>query len=261
MTSLNSLFESPFALIDHARDEIQDARTRAETFFKSEPYTVIVDFDPQTRAEVHKLKLTSNLPGKISAVVKDATGNLRDALDHAVYASALAIASRDSVGKTGFPFAKNAAGVQGELAGPRLSGNPPEIRPFLASLHPYEAGNPILWALNQVRNPNTHRVIVPVMSAVAAPSAALHYAVTKPPFLFGYSHWDPSKNEVEFFRAGRGSVFNYEVEISFGITFGDVPAVRGQEVFSTLDGMATEVSRIVHAVKAETERILRSRTQ
>ncbi|MER8453765.1 hypothetical protein NKG60_27960 [Mesorhizobium sp. M1428] len=256
---LDSLFDSPSALIDHARDHIKDAEDRCRAFFEATPYTKVIDVDFEKREEIHKLRLSAKLPAKISAVVKDATGNLRDALDHAVFASAVAISGNVNPSDTGFPFAKDANGVTGELHGKRLRGNPPEIRPFLASLNPHETGNALLWSLNKIRNPNTHRVIIPVGAATIAGDASMNGFHIIGGLRFGYSRWHPTTNEVEFLRVGIGSIVNYQVDITSHVAFGDIETLRGKEIIGTLLAMATEVERIVSGIKAETARILRER--
>ena len=251
---IETAFESPAALIERGREHIQQARAEVGGFFERKPYTRLVEFDPNTGQDVHKIRLAASIPGKVRTIVKDATANFRDALDHAVYASAVCLCGGDP-DNTGFPFAKDAKGVLGELNGKRLSGNPPAIRPFLAGFEPHETGNPLLWGLNRIRNPNTHRMLVPVGAASAGTGLNVHQMSVRGPARIGYSRWDPTKNEVEYLRVGPGSVGQYDVQVSFFVAFGDVGTLAGKDVFSTLDAIASEVERIVLAIKAETERL------
>lgn len=248
------------ALVDRAREHIDEARSKINAFFERRPYALVVDVDRDTGQEVHKIRLTAKIPGSLIAIVKDATSNLRDALDHAVYASAVRLAGGGDPDNTGFPFARDAAGVAGELNGRRLRGNPPEIRPYLASLEPHETGNPILWALNRARNPNTHRILVPVGAASTGTSMRIIEIEASGPSMIGMNKWLPATNEVEFMRLGsQGSKVEYEVQATFQVTFGEVDCLRGKEVLGALDAMASEVKRVVLGIKAETARILSER--
>ncbi|RWN51902.1 hypothetical protein [Mesorhizobium sp.] len=250
-------FESAKLQIERGREHIKDAETRIKAFFSREPYATVVDKDAQTGQQSHKIRLTEKLPPNVRGIVKDASSNLRDALDHAVYANAVALIGGDP-SDTGFPFANDDAGVTGELNGRRLRGNPVEIRPLLASFKPYPAGNQLLCALNRVRNPNTHRVIVPIGAAAIGAEFKFGEEI-RGPVQIGINHWDASKNEVTYLIAGAGSKVQYEVKASFNVVFGEVDLVAGQPVIATLYAIASETERVILAIEAETARILRDR--
>lgn len=251
-------FESPKSLVSHAREEITNLDARLAEFFGKHPYARIIDIDRDTGEKVHKFRLTAKLPGKVSNIVKDIAGNLRDALDHAVYGCAVSLYGGEP-SDTGFPFAKDAAGVDGELKGKRLRGNPPEIRSFLAAFNPYPGGNDLLWGLNQIRNPNTHRIIVPVGTAVVSNSSEMRNLQGGTSLKFGYSHWDPAKNEVEFLRASPDWTFQYKVQIAFDVTFEGTLLLSGKPLVPTLIAIADEVERVCGFIEAETARILGER--
>ena len=255
-------FESPRILIERAREQIGEADSNLKAFFDRKPCANVIDFDRETSQQVHKVRLTAKLPERVTAIVKDVTGNLRDALDHAVYACAVAL-SVDEPTSTGFPFARDAAGVTGELNGKRLSGNPPEIRAFLAAFEPHQTGNQLLWGLNRIRVPKTHRVLIPVLISAGSTSIGigeLRMAGGGAGGQIGYSKWDPAKNEVEYMRLPYRSTFKYEMQTSFDVLFGEIEAVGGQPAIGTLNAIAGEVERVVSAIEAETTRIIGART-
>lgn len=247
-------FKSPKQLISHASDEIEAARGIVGQFINAQKYTPKVHTDLITGEQIYRIKVQGpSLPDKLSNIVKDAAGNLRDALDHAVYSGALVI-SGGTPTDTGFPFAKDAAGVIGELAGKRLAGNPVALRPVLAGFKPYEGGNDILWALNQIRNPNTHRFIVPVGAAHGMGSLFIGHAV----FTSGtriYSKWDPTTKEIEYMRLGRGSTANYQVDPAIAVVFEGINAMVGKPLIPSLDAMVAEVDNVVRAIEVAAAKI------
>ena len=248
-------FASPKQLISHARDEIKAAADLVAEYARSQRGTRVVHDDPVARQKIHCVRIAGPaIPPKLTNIVKDAAGNLRDALDHAVYSAAVVIVGGEPK-DTGFPFAKDAAGVQGELGSPRLAGNPPEIRPCLEGFQPYKGGNDALWAMNQIRNPNTHRFIVPVASAAMTRNIGISEAMFTGTSEFGYSRWDAAKNEVEFMRVSRDSYIDYQVRIAIGVTFEGIEAVAGKLLIPTLNLMASETERVVLAVEAECRRL------
>jgi hypothetical protein len=252
-------FHSPRSLISHARDEIKDAEARINAFFAATPIARVVEIDTQTGQRIFKARLTEELPDKITVVVKDAAGNLRDALDHAVYAST-AVLVGGNPSKTGFPFAQDANGVLGELNGKRLCGNAPEIRPLLAAFNPYPGGNDLLSGLNSIRNPNTHRILVPVgVGAAHIGNITIRNGVISGGTQIGHGVWDAAKNEFEYMRLGPTSHFESQVQIAFNVSFKGIEKLEGQPIIPTLSAIAGEVERVVSAIEAETGRILSER--
>src|SRR5690606_8521579 len=129
---------------------------------------------------------------------------------------------------------------------------------LLASFKPYPAGNTLLCALNRVRNPNTHRTIVPIGTASVGTSLNVSGAIRSPARI-GMNHWDASENEVTYMVVGVGSNVQYNVTASFDVVFGKVDLVQGQPVIPTLYAIAHEAESVVSAIEAETARLLRER--
>lgn len=251
-------FDSPKELVGHAREHIDRLEGAINAFFDRKPYAKVMDFDRETRQQIFKLRITAKLPSRVRLIFKDATSNLRDALDHAVYASAISLGIDDPE-KTGFPFANDAAHLQGELGTWKFSDVPHDIHPILMSFNPYPGGNDLLVGLNRMRNPNTHRAIVPVAFADLGNSIGPAVMTVSGGGQFGYSRWDATKNEVEYMRMGLGSTFKGHVEFAFDVSFGDIEIVGGKPVIGTLREVEAEVSRVVLDLEAETARILRER--
>lgn len=249
-------FLSPKRSIRHALEEIDEAESRAIAYFQA-GIARLVEADPKSGENVHKFRLTGQFPDKIEMILKDAVGALRDALDHAVY-SATKVLSGGDPKRTGFPFARDAAGVNGQLNGRSLGGNAPELRPFLAALQPHEGGNALLWGLNSIRNPGTHRFVVPIGSAVMMGGLTIRSGLIRGGSI-GYSRWDTAKQEVEFMRLSPDSRVDYQVRPAFNVAFEGSHALSGQPAFGTLREIAAEVERVVLAIEAETARIIRER--
>jgi hypothetical protein len=253
MTCADDPFESPKGLVTHAREHADHLESEIGAFFDKRPYTRVIDYDSDTRQDVHKIRLTAKLPGKLSRILKDCTSNLRDALDHAVYAAAVSLGVKHPK-NTGFPFANDATHLDGELARWIFADVPPEIRSCLRGFKPYPGGNDILVALNRIRNPNTHRVIVPVGTANTGGSVSLQHGIVSE-VVMGFSNWDASKNEIEYLRVGRNSQLQYQVQVTFDVTFGDIEIVGGQPVTGVLRKMASEVERVILGLEVETARL------
>jgi hypothetical protein len=247
-------FESPRLLLGRAREHIDHLAAEIKAFFDRRPYAHVVETDPKTLQQVYKIRLTAALPARLPAVLKDATSNLRDALDHAVYAAAVTLGVSEPTA-TGFPFANNEPHLYGELGTWKFTHVPQSIHPVLVSFKPYPGGNDLLVGLNRIRNPNTHRIIVPVGFATMGNEISIAHGTIGGNSQIGYSRWDAAKNEVEFMRLGQGSQMHYTVKASFDVTFGDLEFVGGKPVVATLRKIMAEVNRVVLALEAECARL------
>jgi len=133
-------------------------------------------------------------------------------------------------------------------------------RALLVGFEPHAKGNQVLWGLNRLRVPNTHRILSPVLLNAVGTSIGL--GTLQMPGgggQLGYSKWDKIKGEVEFMRLPHGSTYKYEVMVSYSVTFGNIDALNEKEIISTLLAMADEVERVVNDIEAETARIIASR--
>jgi hypothetical protein len=249
-------FDSPREVIERARDHINDLDARIKSFVERKPYSLIVDYDSSTGQDVHKLRF-AQIPGKFAAITKDAFSNLRDALDHAVYASAVTLHPGRANKRTAFPFAPTGLDVNNKLDR-ELIDVPAGIRMFLENLQPHQAGNQTLWGLNQTRNIKTHRMLVPLGTATMGNSTHIKTGTIVGPARLGYHRWDSAKNEAEFLRVSRGSKLNYEIRGTFDVVFGQIEVFAGAPVLASLNTIASEVERVVAGIETETARLLRS---
>src|SRR6267378_5127973 len=88
--------------IAHAKRRVRELDGELTEFIKTYPYTCSVEADPQGGQDIHKIKLIKPMPTSIPGTAFDAVNNLRSALDHATYATA--IAAKKSGKHAHFPF-------------------------------------------------------------------------------------------------------------------------------------------------------------
>lgn len=249
------LFASPKRRITRANTHISNLETGFNAFVNDKPYAVVTEEDAEENTVV-KIKLTKPLPDEWTDLTFDAAEALRSALDQAAFATAMA-AGRLNPKSAYFPVANDAAGLETGIRG-RCKDVPPEIVALFRSFKPYKGGDNAIWALNKICNGSKHRLIVPIgtgftnlslgpMALIAGPNDSGARMLTP--------RWDGEKDEMVMFIVGPESKVDYNFTLSFCIAFGDVEAVKGVEVFSTLKTMSARVERVVLAIEAETKRI------
>jgi hypothetical protein len=102
-------FDSPFLLLERARENREELNTRAKAFFDAHPYAPFVERDADTGHFLRKIKFTSELPPGLWSVAADALNNLRGALDQGVCASVVTLTPTVSLDQVFFPFADSKA--------------------------------------------------------------------------------------------------------------------------------------------------------
>lgn len=245
-------FASPKRRLARAKQHIDAIKRGAEAFFADKPTAHVIERDPVTGFDIHKLRLVKSLPDEITDLIYEALQALRDTLDHTVYPVAIAChATRPDL--IHFPIGNDVADFENLMRG-RVKDFPPDILTLLRGFKPYKGGNgdPI-WALNKIRRQGTHRLIVPM--GFATPGIAVQHMEISGNVAIPGPRWDSINNEIVIARAGPGSRLHYNLNVGFFIAFGEVEGVAGQSAIPVLDAMAAEVGRIVLAIETESRRI------
>lgn len=246
---MSHFFDTSKYSIARAKHHISDFERQSCEFFATDPYSRVVEVEPDTREKIHKVKLTKPMPVALPAIASDAVNNLRSALDHAVYGITLA----SGVSRTYFPFADNAANFQNAVKG-RCKELPKEIVDLLCAFQPYKEGNTLLWALNELSNTNKHAIICPV----ALVSSGLD--IKRGGFIgSGWSIsmpvWNRTKNEMEIFRVSEGCTAQMDFDFTTYIAISDVEFLDGQPADIILNQFVRIVEGIVMALEVEACRI------
>ena len=245
-------FASPRQRIGRAKFQLRTLVQDGKAFFKRAPYARIVETDPDTGDQLHKVRFTRQIPGKMTAVAVEAIENLRSALDQTGYVTAILSGVTDPKGAY-FPIADSEAQLGTDVIGrQRCKDLPPDILTLFCSFKPYKGGNKSLWALNRLCNYSKHRIL----------SAALHcdHFVTKSPgYISGGAilmpAWDHEKNEMIFGRVQPGGDFKYDFEFSFYVTFSEVPELVGMPAIPMLHATISDVERILLATETEARKL------
>ena len=135
-------------------------------------------------------------------------------------------------------------------------GIPKEIRSLLASYEPYDGGEEVVWAINELCRASKHRIIIPVNPGASVVFS--HFEVaggTSPVYVCDGQSILCDENEVIIARTELGSKYNYKATIAFGVAFGPVRPIEGREVFPNLNRMRDAVSVIVNELEQECKKI------
>jgi hypothetical protein len=249
-------FSSAKRRLARAKKHIRTIERQCKAFFGKKPYAHIIEADPQTRFEFHKIRLTKPLPDTVTDLAYEAIEGMRASLDHAAHA----VASRSSVRpkdleRLHFPIADDAAKFEDLLKQKGTRDLPSDILALFRSFKPYKGDNFLIWALNQVRRQGTHRLIVPV--GLAVPQIHVHHMTARSPGPVDLMapQWDAEKHEIVFARTIPGAQLEYNLNLSFFVAFGEVEGLKGEPAIGALDDIAGEVERIIVATEAKAREI------
>jgi hypothetical protein len=245
------LFERPKGRIARAKVHLGTFEAEMDAFFATNPYRKVVEPDPDTGGNAHKVKLAGPLPSVLTDLASEAVEALRSALDQAAFATAVAWGKKAEPKSTHFPVADDVIGLDNVIAR-KCKDLPPDIVTFFRGFKPYKGGNDLVWALNRIRN-GCHTLLKPVGMVVGGMSGR-NLVMVNGSLLF--PTWNSEKDEIVLAITGRGGKFSYDnLQIAFFIALGDVDVARGKPALPVFNDMASECERIVLGTEAEARRI------
>jgi hypothetical protein len=244
-------FDSSRRRIARAKEHITDLEQKIAGFTAFNPYVQVTEAHPHKPDHVvHKIKMSEPLPNFIGDIVHDVVVNLRDALDNAGYAIAVA-SGRSNPKFTAFPFAGSVAQMANALG--RSKDIPQQIQSLFCGFQPYRGGNDLFWALNEICVGEKHKMVTPVGQGfvrVGASAQARGYFEMPDPHI-----WDRVKNEMVLITFGPDTKFQYDFDFRFFIAFNDVQIVDGQPVLGVLRALCDMTERVFFGIEAESKRL------
>jgi hypothetical protein len=251
-------FDSAKRRLGRAKHHVRTLDKRFQTFFKKKPYVGVIESHTDGVSQAHKVKLRRKLPKDVTDIAYEALEGLRSALDQTAYAVAI-ICGTPRPELVHFPVTDDPAQFENTISG-RCKDFPPEIVALFRSFQAYPGGNDLIVALNRVRRQGFHRLLTPVGSAVyrvSGSSGMLRGGPVPeyPTYIPAPIVWDSTKDEMVYGVVGPGGEFNYKIDFSFIVAFGEIEGLAGAPVVPALRELVREVERIVIATESEARRI------
>lgn len=153
------------AKVDRADKHIIELNGEIIAFYKTNPYKIISERNPQTRQLVYKLSRVDAVPKPISAIAGDVVQNLRSALDH--LAQQLWLVNNPgavSVGDVYFPTDSSSSQFKANAPG-KIKGLRKDAVDAIYSIEPYDGGKGAdLSVINRLNRIDKHRLLFTVQS-------------------------------------------------------------------------------------------------
>lgn len=149
----------PFAKVERAKTHIEELNTKIRAFLDSKPHTLLGKFDYKKNHAVWSFVLPHDPPGELATIVADVLSNLRSALDQ--LACAIALEHSSSTTGTYFPFGRDAAHFESELAS-KCKKLPTAAHAMIRALKPYKGGNDLLLLLHDLNTREKHVRLTPI---------------------------------------------------------------------------------------------------
>jgi hypothetical protein len=234
---------------------LPDLNRKIDEFHNLNPYAKIIEPDVQAGWEVHKIKLIHPFPEAFGNLVGDVVGNLRESLDTAGYAIAIAANSLKTK-NTAFPFARDVTQMASSIG--RSADLPKEIQSFFCGFQPYRGGDDLLWALNELCNGKKHKIIT-TMGTIMWRGHAFAQGKGRPFSMPDPHVWDSSKNEMVILKLGPivvpSATWDYGFDFYPFVAINEIPVVSGQPVLGLLYQLCLKVESVLMAIEAEARRL------
>ncbi|MDP2294709.1 MAG: hypothetical protein Q8M24_04515 [Pseudolabrys sp.] len=145
-------FSDPRRRLARAKENIANLNAGIRAFTSKNPYSNIIDVDPQTQNKIHKVVLTDPIPDELFDLADEIVEALRSVLDKIGFAAASTLGAT-KLNSTYFPIADTDDDLKnGVLGRGRCRDLPEDIVQLFLSFNPTKSGNILIWAINQLAN-------------------------------------------------------------------------------------------------------------
>jgi hypothetical protein len=149
--------------VDRAKQHLTNLESAIDAYYRSNPYKIIADKDPQTGNVVYRFHYIQPVPHEWGGVVGEIIHALRSSLDN--LATALAIhngtTSDAQLKETYFPIGTTKESFDSRF--PKdLKRVSPAARRLVQRIKPYKGGTDAFWRLHQLDIVDKHTALIPV---------------------------------------------------------------------------------------------------
>lgn len=251
-------FSHPLKTCRWAEKQIDQFESTERIFLKENPGKEFSYVEFATTQWVHCIEFATRPSEELEEQAYRAVGDLRNALDQAVYAACKSLGVKDPK-RANFPIGDSKKQFERQMAsraGPYRD-IPVELHHGLAGYEPYypeskdSEGNRLLRALADMANPNKHNLPLGIevqtgMRLYGASGGIVSIGTT----------WD-WKGRTELYRRIPGIPYEVNMQLEPRIAFGQVAGMAGEPVTRTLREMLPMTNGIILGLKAQTERLLK----
>jgi hypothetical protein len=240
--------ESARRKVARAKEHISKLEAEIMAFFDASPYAGMVKkrHPQELKHEVYKLRFNQDLPDSFANLTSDALHNLRDSLDNAAYALAVASGKAEPQ-SAAFPFGGSEDEFENSVKG-RCKDVPDEVCAIFRDYQPYKGGNDFLWALNKLAVTDKHKLLTisPKLTLGAVAGRGFVSTPMNPT-------WDGAKREFEVLTvmAGQDQLIEGNIRFYLDVSFAEVPFVAGESVIRLLNYFVELVEHILSRLDTE----------
>jgi hypothetical protein len=238
--------------IERAYKHIRDLDLMVGAFGESDFYSIAIDYDPRQRINHLRFMIdTSNFKSDAAVITGDALHNLRSALDILYYQM---VPTKLRTNWTRFPICDTReelesrwlnSAIKQKQIGSKLGGF------IINTVKPYAAGNPLLWALDDLNVIDKHQLLIPALQSMLFDGIRLEdnedgsIISIKPIFM------DESGSirlrEFDYRKVTVKEKGHASAAVIFAIRVG---AFEGEPIIPALTRIAEEVTRTVEAFES-----------
>ncbi|WP_299648066.1 hypothetical protein [uncultured Jannaschia sp.] len=261
-------FDRPKESIRWAREAVDEFQSGFRQFFEEQtrppvlhpcyPYVRIIDLEPETFDQIHKLRFCYALPRALERKANEALQNIRNSFDQSLFAACTAIHKVPRRGDLRFPWCTTPNDLAARLNKRQII--PAEFHEIIRREEPYPTGDGYTGGNDTIRQiahlaNDKHTVGLKVLT---------HAAVARPPSIMSLDPWvvvpEPSwnmvKNEIFLCKVSPRSKVHDNYQLSLQVAF-DVSAPVGDMAADTLLGeFADRAKRFAEVIEARCTRLI-----
>lgn len=249
-------FSHPQKTCRWAEKEVAKFERIERLFFEENPPEEWTYFEVISGQQVHGVEFKSRPPESLEQAAYRVVGDLRNALDQAVYAGARALGV-EKPKWTNFPIAETEMEFGRRLTAPKgqYRDIPAQLHDKLISFEPFwpdseqGKGNRLLRALAEMSNPNKHHLPLGIEC-----QTGMRFYGGRGLLAFG-TKWD-WKGRTELYRTNPRIPHEINMQLEPRIAFGEIAGMAGKPVTRTFREMLPMVQTIIVELEAETRNLI-----
>ena len=243
-------FDRPSETLGWAREAINDLNLTLTGFFNNQPFSTVIEPDPETGHEVHKIKLLTPIPNGVPRRATEALNNVKNAFDQTTFAACAAIGKRPKK-DIHFPWRLNPTDLE-RVFDKKDAVIPPELRDVFRGHQPYPTGEGYSGGDDGIREVARianlkHTVGLGITGRVPMmrwPDVS-HASFVRAPM----PRWDPVKNEMILLIVDAGAKVKHNHEVAFYVALNEPGPLEGEPILGALSAFLQKAEQVLIDLK------------
>jgi hypothetical protein len=230
--------------LKRAHEHLQSTDSAFYWFNRDKPYRIVAEPNQEGTHKVVKVRFQGLSIERLAVISADAIHNMHSALDHLACALAARNKFSGDMRNIYFPIQQSERAFESPGSKGAIQAQfGLDVLEFLVELKPYQGGNDVLWAVNELDRIDKHQAIIKLKFAHQVTSVKEEGTGAFEVFL--KPQWASADEDVEVARYPVDSNPEYRIQVISAVAFGHVDALNDTPIVLALITMFQMVEAVI----------------